>query len=69
MMKFTAGIVLGSLLTAVSGAAAYVVAEATTNGVLEGYVVQKDGAEVCRDPMVQIQFRGPTSYITCDWQD
>lgn len=36
------------------------------NGVLEGYVVQKDGVEICRDPSVGNRFRGPQSYIVCD---
>ena len=37
-----------------------------TNGVLYGYVVQKDGVTVCSDPAVWNELRGPTSYIVCD---
>ena len=49
-----------------SGAMAQaVIARVDTNGILKGYVVQKGGKTICRDPFVQNQFRGPTSYITC----
>ncbi|EPX78111.1 hypothetical protein Salmuc_03462 [Salipiger mucosus DSM 16094] len=43
-----------------------IIARVTTNGMLKGYIVQKDGREVCRDPMVWNQFRGPESYIVCE---
>lgn len=34
-------------------------------GVLKDYIVEKDGIEICRDPEVYVQFRGPNSYIVC----
>lgn len=37
-----------------------------TNGVLGAYiVVDHDGRQICSDPEVRNQFRGPTSYISC----
>lgn len=66
MLKFGAGVIVGAMLAAASGAAAYVVATVDMSGVLEGYVVQKDGKTVCRDPSVWNQFRSPESYIVCD---
>jgi hypothetical protein len=48
---------------------AQVVVSVPTNGVLVGYVVQNNGKDVCRNPMVWNKFRGETSYIVCDWQD
>ena len=37
-----------------------------TNGVLGTYVVvDEQGRQMCSDPEVRNQFRGPTSYITC----
>jgi len=40
---------------------------ANTNGVLGGYiVVDKNGKQLCSDPSVSVQFRGPKSYIICD---
>lgn len=66
MTKFVAGLVVGLALAAGGAAIGQVYAEVTTNGILKGYIVQdKRGREVCRDPFVQIQFRGPDSYITC----
>lgn len=41
-------------------------ATVNTNGVLVGYIVQKDGRDICEDPTVYIQFRGPQSYIICE---
>ena len=39
----------------------------TTSGVLGGYaVIDVDGRIVCEDPVGYPQFRGPTSYITCN---
>lgn len=39
---------------------------AETNGTLGGMiVVGKDGSEICHDPEVWNQFRGPLSYIVC----
>ena len=45
---------------------AQVRATVNTNGVLFGYTVQKDGATICEDPSVWIEFRGPQSYIVCE---
>ncbi len=54
------------LAGSVSLAYAKMRAHVNTNGFLIGYIVQdKKGREVCRDPFVQIEFRGPDSYITC----
>lgn len=65
MKGFITGTIIGSLLTA-GVAFAQVYVEVPTNGILKGYIVQdRKGREVCRDPFVQNQFRGPKSYITC----
>lgn len=65
MLKFFTGLFVGMSLAT----AAAQVAEITTNGVLEDYVVQKDGKEICRDPLVWTKpFRvqlGPEGYIVC----
>lgn len=45
---------------------AQVRATVNTNGVLFGYTVQKNGATICTDPSVWIEFRGPQSYIVCE---
>lgn len=64
-IAFAAGVLVG--MTGLSIAAATVVAKVDTNGVLAGYIVQKDGAEICRDPTVWNQFQGgEDSYIICD---
>lgn len=66
MSKFAAGLLVGLLIGAGGVAVAQVYAEVTTNGILKGYIVQdKRGREICRDPFVQNQFRGPNSYINC----
>lgn len=66
MSKFTFGLLIGAMIGASVSAVAQVYAEVTTNGILKGYIVQdKRGREVCRDPFVQNQFRGPNSYINC----
>ena len=62
-LYFAVGIALGCLSTI---AAAQVAAAVNTNGILKGYVVQKDGVEICRDPSVWLEFDGPESYIICD---
>ena len=49
-----------------TSATAQVGASVDTNGVLFGYVVQKDGQTICENPNVYNQFRGPQSYIICD---
>jgi hypothetical protein len=59
-------VALGFALGAASLGVAQVTATVNTNGVLKGYIVQKDGKVVCRDPSVWLQFRGPKSYIVCD---
>ena len=63
MFKFLFGLFLG---ISISVAAAQVIAKVDTNGVLKGYIVQKNGKEVCRDPSVWNTFRGSNSYIVCD---
>lgn len=67
MFKFSAGILVGvTLATGIPIAYAAVYAKANTNGIMKGYIVQdRRGREVCRDPFVQIEFRGPESYINC----
>ena len=62
MFKFASGLFLGLSL---ASAAAQIYVKVPTNGVLKGYVVQNDGKEICRDPGVWNEFRGPTSYIVC----
>lgn len=54
-----------SLGITVSAATAQVYSHVDTNGVLQDYIVQKDGKDICRDPEVWIKFRGPESYIVC----
>lgn len=66
MFKFMAGLFLGlSLATA----GAQMVVDVTNNGVLKDYIVQKDGKDICRDPLVWSKpFRanlGPEGYIVC----
>ncbi len=39
--------------------------EAPTNGVLTGYSVVQGSQEICKNPNVWVQFRGPESYISC----
>lgn len=63
MLKLLFGFFLG---VSVAAAGAQMVVHVNTNGMLKGYVVQdKTGKEVCRDPMVWLEFRGPESYIVC----
>ncbi len=62
MFKFVLGFSIGIMS---SFALAQTQAKVDTNGVLLGFIVQKDGEEVCRDPSVWLQFRGPDSYIIC----
>jgi hypothetical protein len=62
MMKFIFGFLFGLGSASV---AAQTIASVNTNGVLQGYIVQNGGKEVCRNPDVWIQFRGPESYIVC----
>ncbi len=67
MKKFALGILAGSLITGAASALAQVYVEATGQGVMKGYIVQDGrGREVCRDPTVYLQFRGPASYIICE---
>lgn len=63
--RLTCGI-LGFALGLGTLGAAQVASSVNTNGVLRGYIVQKDGREVCRNPSVFIKFKGPQSYIVCD---
>lgn len=62
MLRFATGLLIGPTCAT---AAAQMVSKVNTNGVLQGYVVQKDGKEACRDPNVWVEFRGPESYIVC----
>ncbi len=59
------GFVAGIAVAGATMAIAQVRASVDTNGVLVGYTVQKDGQDICNDPTVYIQFRGPQSYIIC----
>jgi len=59
------GFVAGITVALSSTGIAQVRATVNTNGVLVGYIVKKNGKEVCRNPTVQNQFRGPDSYILC----
>lgn len=64
MLKFFAGLFLGLSLATAS---AQVVATCDTNGILAGYIVQDvEGVEICRDPELHLEFRGPNSYIICE---
>lgn len=61
---FLIGLTLGLTLSA-PAIWAQVQARVTTNGELTGYIVQKDGVDVCRDPMVWNDFRSTASFIVC----
>ncbi|HTV70341.1 MAG TPA: hypothetical protein VMF90_17575 [Rhizobiaceae bacterium] len=63
MLRFTAGLIVGAAL--MGTAFAQMAVTVPTNGKLVGYIVQKDGNDVCRDPDVFNEFRGPDSYIIC----
>lgn len=65
MRQFAYGLICGATITATGAAVAQVVATVDTNGVLQGYVVQKDDRDICRDPMVWNDFRGQGSFIVC----
>lgn len=65
MTKFLAGMVCGMVLAAGGTALAQVYASVTTNGVLKGYEVQKDGRTICKDPEAWNDFRGQGSFIVC----
>lgn len=63
MVRLLVGFFLG---LSVAASAAEIIAHVDTNGTLKGFIVQdKDGNEVCRDPAVWLEFRGPDSYIVC----
>lgn len=68
MLKFLTGMFLGlSLATAVAKPLSYLPANVDGNGKLFGFIVQdNDGKEICRDPLVWVQFKGPDSFIVCD---
>lgn len=59
------GFVAGLSLALATNAWAQTRATVDTNGVLIGYIVQKNGKTVCRNPTVHKHFRGPDSYIVC----
>jgi len=66
MLKFWIGLLLGASL---SVASAQITADVTTNGTLMGYVVQKYGKDVCRNPVVWAKpFRADdqNGYIVCE---
>jgi len=65
MFNILLGLFIG---ISISTATAQVVAHVNTNGVLMGYIVQNNGKDICKDPMVWNKFRGETSYIVCDWK-
>ena len=69
MMNFRSGaigFVIGAVVSCSAAAYANVTVFVNTNGVLKGYTVQKNGENICSDPSVFIEFRGPESYIVCD---
>ena len=69
MMNFRSGaigFVIGAVASCSAAAYANVTVFVNTNGVLKGYTVQKNGENICSDPSVFIEFRGPESYIVCD---
>ena len=53
------------MIGASATAVAQVYVKVPTNGILKGYVVQKNGKTVCKNPEVSNEFRGPESYILC----
>lgn len=61
MLGLAVGLVTGASATAV----AQVYVKVPTNGILRGYIVQKNGKTVCKNPEVSNEFRGPDSYILC----
>lgn len=64
MWKFA---LLGALLLSpVLAYAVGVAAAIDTNGVLEGYVVQRNGETICENPTVWNDFRNGRGYIVCD---
>lgn len=64
MIRFLAGLFVG-LSLATASAQKFV--KVPTNGILKGYiVVDQNSKEVCRDPGVWNEFRGPESYIVCE---
>lgn len=60
------GFAAGCVAALAAQAIAQIEVHVNTNGQLLGYIVQdEDGVEICRDPMVWLQFRGPENYIVC----
>lgn len=66
MLKFFIGVIVG---TSISTAVAQEFYAKCEQGTLKGYVVQYKGENVCEDPGVWNNFRGPTSYIVCFSED
>lgn len=63
-MRFISGFVCGAVLAAMVGvASAQVYVSVNTNGILKGYLVQKDGRIICQDPGVW--HRSEWNYIIC----
>jgi hypothetical protein len=48
-----------SKIALVTAAAAQLLATVNTNGMSKGYIARTDGEEICRDPMIWLQFRRP----------
>lgn len=66
MLKFLVGLLIGVSLNV---AYAQIAAEVTTNGTLLGYIVQKDGNDICADPKVwtkPFSQEAPNGYIVCE---
>lgn len=62
---FAFGLSVGIAVALGTTALAQVFAEVNTNGELRGYIVQKDGVEICRNPTVWLQFRSTDNFIVC----
>jgi hypothetical protein len=77
MFKFAVGLFLGLSVSAAMAdlisdgyeydeQAGYMTVRVPTNGVLKGYIVEnQDGIEICRNPMVFNEHKGPDSYVVC----
>ncbi|MBX3598408.1 MAG: hypothetical protein KF874_12635 [Rhizobiaceae bacterium] len=62
---FLIGAIVGATLTGTVAAVAQVYATVDTNGVLKGYIVQKNGRTVCKNPEAWLDFRGQGNFIVC----
>lgn len=70
MLRFMTGLFIGlSVASAFSATQTAIEPTISTNGTLVDYVVQKDGVDICKDPLVWVKpFRAdsPNGYIVCD---